>query len=190
MNMFEKFSLSREISMKDGEIILDQQRLTLLPVNFVGNYLIQVKDNQKQQRILYEVMKKGFIEYAMKLGKEYFLSYRDFLDRWVKYCDFGGWGIVKYQLVEKEENCGFLHIKDLPLHLYLKSKGVKEPSDPIWEGLVAGSLMTTFKGEIEVVEVKCICSGNDVCVFYWGPRKYLKNKFPEIVSKRFGGDKE
>lgn len=188
MNMFERFSLSREMSIKDGEIILDGQRLTILPVSFVGRYLLYLKNKEDQAKRIYEIMKNGFIEYSTSLGKEYQLSYRDFLDRWVKYCDVGGWGIVKYQLVEKEDNYGFLHIKNLPLHIYLKNKGMKEPSDPIWEGLIAGALRSTFKIEIDVIEVSCICSGSDVCIFYWGPKEYLKSKFPEITSKRFGED--
>jgi|GEM_PF-4163608 hypothetical protein len=186
MNMFEKFSLSKEVSIKEGEIILDSARLSMLPISFVGNYLLKLKEDQVQARKLYKVMKQSFVVGdAVPLGKEYHLTYKDFLDRWVKYCDFGGWGIVKYQLVEKEGSYGFLHIKNLPSHLYLKNKGVKELSDPLWEGLIAGSLTSTFNVDIDVVEVNCICSGNDVCVYYWGSIEYLKKKFPEIVSKRF-----
>lgn len=186
MNIFEKFSLSREVVMKEGEIVMDKQRMTLLPVNFIGLYSLSLKDELNEAKNLYNSMKSGVFKFSIPLGKEYLLTYKDFLDRWVKYSAFGGWGIVSYQLVDKENNYGFLKIKDMPLHMYLKSKGLKSASDVIFEGLIAGSLSSTFKADVDVIETKCVCSGNDTCVYYWGSLAYLRQKFPDMVSKRFG----
>ena len=186
MNIFEKFSISREIIINEGEISLDKQRIVFLPVPFVGLTLIKLKNNYSEMQKIYENMKKGAIDWAIPLGKEYGLAYKDFLDRWIKYTAFGGWGITEYQLIEKDKSYGFLRIKNLSLHIYLKSKGIKEPSDVIFESLTAGSLSGSFNVNIDVIEVECICAGDEFCVFYWGPRDYLINKFPEIAKKRFG----
>ncbi len=186
MNIFEKFSLSREVIFKEGEITLDKQRVMMIPLNFIMDYSLKIKNNPREARKFYDTIKNGMMTFSMPLGKEYGLSYRDFLDRWVKYTAFAGWGIVKYEAIDTDTNTGFLTIKDFSLDLYLKGRGVKEPSDRLMEAMIAGSLSATFKTDIDVIEAKCICSGNDVCVYHWGPRSYLAKKFPDIVSKRFG----
>lgn len=188
MNIFEEFSVAREVELKEGKMTVDKQRTIFLPTNFMGMYSLNIKDNSKQPMELYESIKNGMINTSKVVGKEYMLSYKDFLDRWVKYCAFGGWGMVNYQLIEKE-GIGLLNIKNLPMHMYLKNREIGEFPNVIFEGIIAGSLSGTFNLDIDVIEVKCICSGNDMCVYYWGPRKYLIEKFPEITSKRFGDSK-
>ena len=188
MNVFEEFMTLREVVIDKGKITMDRQRIILLPVNFLGRYSIKLAQNPEIARKLYDAMKKGMIEYSQPLGKEYALTYRDFLDRWVKYCAFGGWGLVEYELVENEKNFGYLRVRNLPLHLYLKQMGVKEPSDVIFEGLIAGSASGTFRTDIDVIEVKCVCSGDTECIYYWGSRDYLREKFPEMSEKRFGSE--
>lgn len=191
MNIFEQFSLSREVIMKEGEIVMDQQRVIVLPVSFIGLHTLKYHRDLEKGKKLYDLMKKGMIDYSVPLGKEYKLSYKDYLDRWVKYCAFGGWGLVTYQLIEKEgESHGIVEIKGLPLHMYLKSKGVTEASsDPLFEGLIAGSLSTTFKKDIDVIEAKCICADNPSCVYYWGSKEHLSKLFPELAAKKFGESK-
>lgn len=186
MNVFEKFSLSREIAMREGEIVLDQQRILMFPVEFLGTYAFNLRDKPEQAYKLYEAMKKGQIAFSIAIGKAYLLDYKTFLDRWIKYCEFAGWGIVTYQLIENDGKYGFLQIKNLPMHQYLKAKGVTEPFDVLFEGLIAGSASGTFKANLDVVETQCVCSGNDVCVYYWGTKDQLLEKFPNISSKRFG----
>ncbi len=102
MNVFLKFSLAREVEMKEGRVMVDKPRTIFLPTNFMGLYSLKVKGDQGDLRTLYESIKNGMRKTTRSVGKEYMLSYRDFLDRWVKYCAFGGWGIVSYQLIEKE----------------------------------------------------------------------------------------
>lgn len=186
MNIFEEFSLSRELTIKEGEIMMDLQRIVIFPTSFIGQYVLKIKDDKQKSQLLYECMKAGMIKYSKPLGKEYALSYRDFLDRWIKYCAFGGWGLVKYQIIEEQKNYGVLTIKNMPLHLYLKNKGVHEPVDPLFDGLIAGSLSGTFNTNIEVIETKCVCSGNEECVYYWGTKEYLRERFPELISKKLG----
>ncbi len=186
MNIFEKFSLAKEVNIEPGKITMDKQRIVILPVNFVGMLSIDINNTPRKARELYGCMKKGMAEFSRPLGKEYMLTPKDFLDRWVKYCAFGGWGLVKYQLLDENGKRGFMNIKDLPMHDYLKNKGIKEPSDFIFEGLIAGSASGTFNMDIDVIETKCICSGNDVCVYYWGSKKELFENFPELAAKRFG----
>jgi len=190
MNIFERFSLSREIIMREGEIILDQQKMQILPVNFIAAYQLRLKDSPGKLLELYESMKNGMIKYSKPLGKEYSFSYRNFLDRWVKYTTFGGWGIAEYKLIEETSNYGFLHIKNSPLHLNLKAKGITEPFDVFLKGIIAGALSGTFKADIDVIETKCVCAGNDVCIYYWGTKEYLQKKFPEIVSKQLTRDQK
>lgn len=189
MNVFDKFLLSREVVIKEGKITMDNQRIIIFPVNFIGLYSMRLKDSPEKSRELYECMKRGMTEFSKPVGKEYLLTSKDFLDRWVKYCAFGGWGIVEYRLLENDGRTGYLHIRNMPMHMYLKKKGVKEPSDALFEGLIAGSASGTFRMDIDVLETKCICSGNDVCVYDWGKREYLMEKFPEIAAKRFGDKK-
>lgn len=192
MNIFEQFSLSREVIVKDGEIDMDDQRVVIFPVSFIGLYTLKYNNNPEKGKRFYDAMKSGMINYSVPLGKEYKLSYRDYLDRWVKYCAFGGWGVVSYQLIETEGNTphGIVQIKGLPLHIYLKGKGVSSASsDPLFEGLIAGSLSTTFKTNVDVIETKCICAGDEVCVYHYGSEQYLLEKFPEYASKRFGDKK-
>ncbi|MDE1823187.1 MAG: 4-vinyl reductase [Candidatus Micrarchaeota archaeon] len=183
MNIFERFLLSREVTVREGEITLDQQRVIMLPVNFIASYTLKLANDKAEGRKLYEAMKKGMFAFSIPLGKAYGLSYKDFLDRWIKYNAFAGWGIVEYQLIETDTTRGFLTYKNLTLHLYLKGKGITEHSDRLLEGIIAGALSSTFKVDIDAVETKCVCSGNDVCVFYWGPRSYLRKEFPELISK-------
>ncbi len=186
MNIFERFLLSREVTLKEGEITLDRQRIAMFPVGLVGECALAPEQGSEQARILYESMKKGQIEFSRAIGKEYLFDSKTFLDRWIKYCEFAGWGIVTYQLVEKDGRHGFLYVKNLPMHQYLRSKGINKPSDVLFEGLIAGSISGTFRIDVDVIETKCICSGNDVCVYYWGPKKDLKEKFPGEMQKRFG----
>lgn len=181
MNIFEKFLLSREVTMKEGEITLDRQRVLMFPVNFIASYTLKLANNEQEGKKLYEIMKKGMYDFSVPLGKEYGLSYKDFLDRWVKYNAFAGWGIVEYRVVNPEAARGFLTYKNLTLHMYLKSKGVKKHSDRLLEGIIAGALSSTFKVDIDVVETQCVCSGSDLCVFHWGPRSYLEEEFPELM---------
>jgi predicted hydrocarbon binding protein len=188
MNIFERFMLSREVLIKEGEITMDSQRVVILPVNFLGNYTLKY-NNENDAKGIYEIMKRGMIDYSVPIGKKYALAYRDYLDRWVKYCAFGGWGIVTYRVVETEGKIpnGVVEIKELPLHKYLKNKGISEASsDPLFDGLIAGSLSTTFNKNIDILEVKCICAGDSSCVYYWGSKEHLTSTFPKIASKRFG----
>lgn len=182
------FSVSRQVIIEEGEITLNKQPVAIFPVNFLGEYVLKLKGNAKEERRLYESVKKGMIEFSVSLGEEYQLTSRIFLDRWIKYCGFAGWGKVSYKVVE-EENCGILYIDNLPLHRYLRDRGAKEPSDPLFEGFIAGSASGTFKVDIDVVETECICSGGSRCVYYWGPKEYLKEKFPGL-SGRFLGEKK
>ncbi len=187
MNVFEQLSIAKEIKISTGKIVLDQQRIILFPINFISLYLLKIRDNPEQSRELYKLVKAGMARWAIPLGKDYALTYKDFLDRWVKYTAFGGWGITKYLLIDKDNNYGYLDIRNLSMHNYLKIKGIKEiPGDIIFEALVAGSISSTFKVDLDVIETECVCEGSKRCVFYWGPIKYLKNKFPDIISKRFG----
>lgn len=189
MNIFEKFSMSREVTIKEGEITLDKQRMMILPVNFVAKYSLKQRSNAKTNAAFYNAIKKGMIEFSKPLGVEYSLSYKDFLDRWVKYTAFAGWGNVEYKVIDPNAMRGLLNIRNFPLHLHLKEMGVKESSDPLMEAMIAGSLSGTFRTDIDVVETKCICSGNDACVYYWGPREALEKEFPDIVSKHIGNKK-
>lgn len=186
MNIFEKFSLSREVIMKEGEIKMDDQRMTLLPINFVGIYSLTLKNDPHKARNFYNCMKKGMANFSIPLGKEFHLTYKGFMERWAKYAAFGGWGVVEYELIDNEKNYGFLKVKGLPLHVYLKNKGLRSASDVIFEGLIAGSLSSTFKADLDVIETECICSGKDACVYYWGSKEYLTKKFPDIASQKFG----
>lgn len=190
MNIFDQFMLSREVVIREGEITMDDQRVIILPVSFIGLYTIKSNTDERAKR-LYEVMKRGMIDYSVPIGKEYGLAYKDYLDRWIKYCAFGGWGIVSYKLVETgSDPYGVVEIKGLPLHMYMKKKGVSEASsDPLFDGLIAGSLSTTFKKDIDVIEVKCVCAGDDSCVYHWGSKDYLIKSFPEIAAKRVGDKK-
>ncbi|MDE1865616.1 MAG: hypothetical protein KGH94_03200 [Candidatus Micrarchaeota archaeon] len=187
MNIVDKFMLSREVVIKEGEIKMDKQRVIILPIDFIGLYTLKFNNKQLAPK-LYESMKSGMIDYSVPIGKEYGLSYRDYLDRWVKYCAFGGWGIVSYKLVETDGiPHGIVEIKGLPLHMYLKSKGITEASsDPLFDGLIAGSLSTTFKTNIDIIEAKCICAGDESCIYYWGNKEYLIKNFPRLAAKRFG----
>lgn len=182
--MFELFSISRQVIIEDGEITINRQPVAIFPINFLGAYILSLKEDQKEQRRLYKSVKTGMVKFSVSLGKEYQLTTRIFLDRWIKYCGFAGWGIVSYKVVE-EENCGVLYVNNLPLHKYLRDNGVKELSDPLFEGFIAGSASGTFKADIDVIETECICSGNDKCVYYWGPKAYLKEKFPDLSKKLF-----
>lgn len=186
MNLFERFSLSKEIKIKEGEITLDTQRVIILPISFMGQLSIKLKEDGERRIRLYDSIKNGMPAFAMPIGKEYQLTYNSFLDRWVKYTAFAGWGIAEYQVIEKEKGWGFLHIKGSPLHLYLKRKGIKEPIDVIVGGLIAGSLTSTFKSNIDVIETGCVCNGEEFCTYYWGSREYLEKKFPKIVSRWLG----
>lgn len=184
MNIFDKFMISREVTLEDGKITLDRQRVMVLPISFMGLLSIRIKDHPEQVRNLYRFIKSGMPVFAMPIGKEYQLAYNSFLDRWVKYTAFAGWGTTEYQLVEK--GFGFLHIKNSPLHMYLKSKGIKEPIDVIEGALIAGSLSSTFNVDVDVVETECVCSGYDHCTYYWGSKAYLREKFPAIALRQFG----
>lgn len=186
MNIFEKFSLSKEVIIENGEISVDKQRIVFLPVPVLGLYLTKLKNNSGEMRKLYETMKKGATDWSIPLGKEYALSYTDYLDRWLKYTAFGGWGITEYQLVEKDKKHGFLRVRNLSLHKYLKEKGITELCDVIFEGLAAGSISGSLAEDLDVIEVQCICAGSDFCVFYWGSKEYLLENFPEAASKKFG----
>lgn len=182
--MFELFSVSRQVIIEEGEITINKQPVAIFPINFLGSYILNLKGNIKEEKRLYESVKKGMVEFSVSLGEEYQLTSRIFLDRWIKYCGFAGWGIVSYKVIE-DEDCGVLYIKDLPLHKYLMANGVKEPSDPLFEGFIAGSASGTFKVDIDVIETECICSGSDKCVYHWGPKTYLKEKFPDLSKRLF-----
>ncbi len=184
MNIFEKFLISKEVSIKDGELKVDQQRIMFLPANFWSLYSLNFKNNFQETAKIYKSVKEGLSGFSMPLGKKYGLSVKDFLDRWVKYCAFGGLGIVEYKLIENDY--GFLSIKDLSSHIYLKKIGIKEPLDIMWEGIIAGSLSNTFNKDVHVIESKCICNGSDMCIFNWGSKEYLMTKFSDLVYKRFG----
>ena len=188
INLFELFSVSRQVVIEEGEITLNKQPVAIFPVSFLGDYILNLKGDIREERQLYESVKKGMVEFSVSLGEEYQLTSRIFLDRWIKYCGFAGWGKVSYKIGEKE-NCGILSIAGLPLHKYLKDKGVRVPSDPLFEGFIAGSASGTFKSDIDVIETECICSGSDVCIYYWGPKEYLKEKFPDRYEKLFGETK-
>lgn len=184
MNLFDKFSISREVIIKEGEIILDEQKMQMLPVNFISMYQLKLKDAPDKMIRLYQTMKEGMVKYSGPLGKAYALSYKDFLDRWIKYTTFGGWGIAEYKLIEEDKNYGVVSIKNSPLHLDLKARGVKEQFDVFLRGIIAGALSGTFRADIDVVETKCVCAGNDECVYYWGSKEYLKSKFPDYAQKQ------
>jgi len=185
INLFELFSVSRQVIISEGEITINKQPAAIFPINAMGAYILNLKQDRKKERRLYESVKKGMVEFSVSLGEEYQLTSKIFLDRWIKYCGFAGWGIVSYKVIE-EENCGILYIKDLPLHNYLRDNGVKEPSDPLFEGFIAGSASGTFRADIDVIETECVCSGSDKCVYYWGPKAYLKERFPDMAKKLFG----
>lgn len=183
MNIFEQFSIAREVEIVEGQTTLDKQRILMFPVDFISLYLLKINKNVEQSKMLYNHVKSGMIEYSKPLGKDYGLTYRDFLDRWVKYSAFGGWGLVEYKLVDKDNGYGYLIVKNLPMHNYLKNNHVASPNDVIYEALVAGSLSGTFDKDIDVIETECICSGSEACVFYWGSAEYLKDKFHDIAIK-------
>ncbi|MDE1851358.1 MAG: 4-vinyl reductase [Candidatus Micrarchaeota archaeon] len=181
MNIFERLLLSREVTLREGEITLDNQRVLMFPVNFIASYTLKLANNEAEGRKLYEIMKKGMYDFSIPIGKEYGLSYKDFLDRWIKYNAFAGWGMVEYKVIDADAAHGFLTYKNLTLHLYLKSKDVRKHSDRLLEGIIAGALSSTFKVDIDAVETQCVCSGNDVCVFHWGPKDYLRKEFPGLI---------
>ncbi|MGI0100200.1 MAG: hypothetical protein ACREBH_00530 [Candidatus Micrarchaeaceae archaeon] len=188
MNVFDEFALFKEVTLQDGVITLDQQRVLMFPVGFIASYTNRLSKDSVQARRLYDVMKNGMFDFSIPLGKAYSLSYKDFLDRWKKYNAFAGWGIVEYKIIEVDQGYGMLTYKNLSPHLYLKSKGVKEHADPLLEGIIAGALSSTFKIDLDALETKCVCAGNDVCVFYWGKKSYLNKKFPDLMAKA-GRDK-
>lgn len=186
MNVFEQLSLFKEVSITEGRITLDKQRVALFPTNFIASYLIGLKDNSGESQKLYNSMKEGMRQFSVSLGKEYGLTSTDFLSRWVKYCTFTGWGIAEYKLLDENGRSGFLHVKGSPLHIELRRRGIKGPIDSLFEGLLAGSASGSFNTDIDVVETRCLCSGSDVCVYNWGSKKELDEKFPNIRPRGWG----
>lgn len=186
MNIFEEFMTLREVDISPGAITMDKQRVIILPINFIGKYTLKYHVEGRDKE-LYYAMKKGMINYGVPIGKTYGLTYKEYLDRWVKYCAFGGWGKVSYTAIETSDMPrGIVEIKDLPLHIYLKNNGVSETSsDPLFDGLIAGSASTAFNKDIDVLETKCICAGDKSCIYYWGSKDYIIKLFPDLSKKRF-----
>ena len=174
--------LSKQISFNEGKISLLGQRFVILPADSLIYYVLKINKDVKFISKLYNSAKqtvaKGF---GVDVGRNYSFSFGDYTNWFVEIAKFGGWGIIKWEELEKESHKGVISIENSPIGVSLKGK-VNSPCDHIIRGFIAGGASSAFKSDVDVIETECIATGSTKCILVIDSNENLKLKYKKLYE--------
>jgi predicted hydrocarbon binding protein len=186
MGIFEELMLAKQLSFKEGEISLLDQRIVMFPSNFLALYTEKIKDKRELVKELYECAKDSVREsFGPSVGKAYGFSVLDYTNWFVSILNMSGWGNVHWEENEWEKKRGVIKIEHSPIAKYLKGK-VSSPCDHIMRGFMAGGGASAFDLDIDTIEVECEALGAEKCKFIVDSKENLKSRFPELFEQQVG----
>ena len=180
MSFFEKLILSKQLSFNVGEIDMLGQRLVIMPSDALASYIKKINNVPNAVSNLYYIAKNATIQLGKDIGKKYAFSFGDYSTWFVEMAKLDGWGMVKWEELDKENYNGIVSIEDSPIGTYLKGK-VEKPCDHVIRGLIAGGASSSFKADVDVIETKCLAQ-DQKCIFEINSSKKLSLKYPELYK--------
>ena len=169
MNIFEKLMLAKKMSFDDGAIYLLGNRVTIIQSDFFVEYSMRANNSSDKINELYEVAKITFRDsIAKSIGKAYSFTFNDFFKWMTDIAMLAGWGIVKWQMIDKNKKIGVITIEKSAVGGNLKGK-VTSPVDHVIRGFIAGGASASFNIDMDAIEEECIALNASVCKFVFKP---------------------
>lgn len=189
MNIFEKLSMARQISFHDGKIILLDQRVSVVPVEFLASITKTINDSSDQVFEVYSAAKTAVREgFAKRLGEAYDFKFRDYSQWLVDIATMSGWGRLEWADLDFDNKRGVIAVTDSPIGSKLSGQ-VDSPVDHVIRGLMAGGASHSFNADVDILETECVALGDPKCKFViQSPKEFLKSDNP-LVKKQLSGIK-
>ena len=188
VGFFEKMMLTKKLRFLDGRIELFGERFAIVG-EFISTHIMEISDEPKAIANIYRCSKESFFHFFKNVGSEYEFAETDYLKWGLDIYKFSGWGVVEYEMVDKEGKKLVVSVSDSPTGIFMKGK-TNLACDHIIRGMLAGGSKAAFNSEIECLETKCIAIGDKICQFVVGPADELKSKHAALYNRQVVGSLE
>ncbi len=182
---FDKMILTRRLRFSDGRIELFDERFAIGGA-FISTHIEEINNDPEAVAKIYRCSRDSFFLFFKEIGTKYKFSRSDYLNWSLDIYNFCGWGMVKYEMVDKENRKLAASILDSPTGIFMKGRtGIA--SDHIARGMIAGGTKAAFNMEIECVETECIAANGKKCMFMAAPAEELKSRYAKLYEMQVDG---
>jgi len=188
-SFIKKLLFARELTFKEGEIILLGERVSIISVPVIAYLSALINEDPKLVVKLYELSKESTTKgFARPIKEKYKLHGVKMIDLLKNLSDAIGWGriiSISYKDLKAHELVG--HVVNAPVGCNLKNQ--KKPVDHIYRGMIAACASIAFDDNIDVIETKCVACGSKYCEFVFKRHEeFLKEKDsnPLVKEQLFG----
>ena len=181
VNLLDKLLLMRELKFEPGRISLLQHRsfmATIAVINSIALYMDQHPDSIAPIYLGMKNMHKDI--WGDTLKKLYHLAPNEYLQKMFELSSPLGWGTSELLKYDDKKTEGLFRTYDAPVGGSFKGK-FKYPAEHFWRAITAGTGISIFNKEIDVIETKCIAHGETYCEFIFMPAEKAalsKDKYP------------
>lgn len=184
-SFFEKMMLTKRLKFLDGRIELFSERFAIAG-EFISTHVMEINEEPEAVAKIYRCSKESFFLFFKDIGSRYGFSETDYLSWGLDIYKFCGWGVVKYEMVDKENKKLAASISDSPTGLFMKDK-TELACDHMIRGMIAGGAKAAFNTEIECLEIECIAINGKICKFVAGSPEELRLKHAEFYGRQVSG---
>ena len=184
VGFFERMMITRQLRFSDGRIELFNRRFAISG-EFISTHIGEINDDPEAVAKIYKSSKEASFLFFMEVGSKYKFSVNDFINWELDVNKFCGWGIIKYEKIDKEEKIIAASVQDSPTGLFLKGK-TGLACDHITRGLIAGGAKAAFNEDMECLEIECVAKGDQRCLFLATHSGELKSRYKEIYERQVG----
>ena len=184
IDFFERMMITRQLKFSDGRIELFSRRFAISG-EFISNHISEINSIPEAVAKIYRNSKDSSFLFFMEVGSKYKFSFNDFINWELDVNKFCGWGVMKYERIDKDEKIIVVSVLDSPTGIFMKGKTALA-CDHIIRGFIAGGAKAAFNDEIECLEIECIAKGDLRCLFIAAKSEELKLKYPRIYELQLG----
>ena len=184
VGFFERMMITKQLKFSDGRIELFDRRFAISG-EFISNHIGEINSIPEAVAKIYRSSKDASCLFFIEVGSKYKFSFNDFINWELDVNKFCGWGVMKYEKIDKDEKIIVVSVLDSPTGIFMKGKTALA-CDHITRGFIAGGAKAAFNDEIECLEIECIAKGDLRCLFVAARSDELKLKYQKIYERQVG----
>lgn len=171
--MFEvvaKYLAAGRIKFENGFVIFADQRMLFLPDNVLFDVQKSLQNKFGEQQgssLTYQIFRDGGKNISNAIREKINLKGAEIVKWIATIASSAGWGKISMVDFNDTTKQSLFSIDKSPFPTFISTT---KPVCHITRGLIAGTLSTVFKVEIEGVEIECIAEGKKKCIMVFQPR--------------------
>jgi len=180
LDIFSKLLLHKKLKFEKGQIILLEQNVSIIPLEYLINLHKTLGVNEN---LLYKSAKVMGFNWFTNMYKSFKIDRHDVLDWGVKILSVAGWGDIKVVKIDRTKKVYQVEAHNSSEALAYGKSDL--PKDHFIRGCFAAGGTVIFDTACDCVEKNCIAKGDKFCEFIVKPTDTFDKTDPLVKNQLF-----